>query len=177
MKKRLTVLLTTMLMLCSCVCPLFVFAVDTDAPEFDIENGVLVRYNGADSDVEIPDGVTEIGREAFHFCDSLKSVVIPQSVTSIGRESFSWCKSLESAVIGANKIGNVAFERCPKLKSVTFSESVKKIGDGIFSECPELCEITFLGTMKEWNAVKKGKDWCKDSQVKTVKCTDGDAKI
>lgn len=127
--------------------------------------------------VEIPDGVTEIGREAFHFCDSLKSVVIPQSVTSIGRESFSWCKSLESAVIGANKIGNVAFERCPKLKSVTFSESVKKIGDGIFSGCPELCEITFLGTMKEWNAVKKGKDWCKDSQVRTVKCTDGEVSL
>jgi len=141
-----------------------------------IDYGAFERCSGLES-VEIPDGVTEIGREAFHFCDSLKSVVIPQSVTSIGRESFSWCKSLESAVIGANKIGNVAFERCPKLKSVTFSESVKKIGDGIFSGCPELCEITFLGTMKEWNAVKKGKDWNKDSQVKTVKCTDGDAKI
>ena len=59
MKKRLTVLLTTMLMLCSCVCPLFVFAVDTDAPEFDIENGVLVRYNGADSDVTVEKGIAQ----------------------------------------------------------------------------------------------------------------------
>ena len=78
MKKRLTVLLTTMLMLCSCVCPLFVFAVDTDAPEFDIENGVLVRYNGADSDVEIPDGVTAIGEYAF-YDKKVQRVSLPDS--------------------------------------------------------------------------------------------------
>ena len=66
MKKLLTALFTTMLMLCSCMCPLFVFAVDTSDPEFDIKNGVLIKYYGTDSNVNVPDGVTEIGAYAFY---------------------------------------------------------------------------------------------------------------
>ncbi|HRR75493.1 MAG TPA: leucine-rich repeat protein [Ruminococcus sp.] len=157
MKKRLTVLLTTMLMLCSCVCPLFVFAVDTDAPEFDIENGVLVRYNGADSDVEIPDGVTAIGEYAF-YDKKVQRVSLPDSVTKIGDSAFS-----RSTLTGINfpeglqSIGNGAFQNTwiteanipygvteipsavffnSRLTKVTIPDTVTQIGESAFGNTP-----------------------------------------
>ena len=41
---------------------------------FVINNGVLEKYVGTGGDVVIPDGVEEIGEEAFANCDSLKIV-------------------------------------------------------------------------------------------------------
>ena len=45
--------------------------------DFVIEHGVLTKYEGAGGGVVIPEGVTEIGRNAFYRCMSLKSVTIP----------------------------------------------------------------------------------------------------
>ena len=49
--------------------------------QFEIKDGVAI----------IPDGTTEIEREAFYKCPSLTSVTIPDSVTSIGRSAFYGC--------------------------------------------------------------------------------------
>ena len=157
MKKRLTVLLTTMLMLCSCVCPLFVFAVDTDAPEFDIENGVLVRYNGADSDVEIPDGVTAIGEYAF-YDKKVQRVSLPDSVTKIGDSAFSRSTLTDiNFPEGLQSIGNGAFQNTwiteanipygvteipsavffnSRLTKVTIPDTVTQIGESTFGNTP-----------------------------------------
>lgn len=157
MKKRLTVLLTTMLMLCSCVCPLFVFAVDTDAPEFDIENGVLVRYNGADSDVEIPDGVTAIGEYAF-YDKKVQRVSLPDSVTKIGDSAFSRSTLTDiNFPEGLQSIGNGAFQNTwiteanipygvteipsavffnSRLTKVTIPDTVTQIGESAFGNTP-----------------------------------------
>lgn len=157
MKKRLTVLLTTMLMLCSCVCPLFVFAVDTDAPEFDIENGVLIRYNGADSDVEIPDGVTAIGEYAF-YDKKVQRVSLPDSVTKIGDSAFSRSTLTDiNFPEGLQSIGNGAFQNTwiteanipygvaeipsavffnSRLTKVTIPDTVTQIGESAFGNTP-----------------------------------------
>ena len=56
--------------------------------DFEIENGVLVKYTGAGGDVVIPDGVTSIGDWAFSRCEGLTSVTMPDSVTSIEDHAF-----------------------------------------------------------------------------------------
>ena len=66
--------------------------------DFEIENGVLVKYTGAGGDVVIPDGVTSIGDSAFDRCRSLTSIIIPNSVTSIGNGAFSGCQNIKIAV-------------------------------------------------------------------------------
>ena len=49
--------------------------------DFVIENGVLIKYTGDDTDVVVPEGVTIIGNNSFEFCE-LTSVVIPDGVTA-----------------------------------------------------------------------------------------------
>lgn len=56
--------------------------------DFVIENGILKKYNGIESDIVIPDGVTEIGEAAFIEHPNLKSVTFPKSLERIGRCAF-----------------------------------------------------------------------------------------
>ncbi len=113
-------------------------------PDFDIENGVLKKYNGNGGDVVIPDSVTSIGNWAFYGCSSLTSVTIPDSVTSIGSNAFYGCSSLTSITIpdSVTSIEFSAFSECGSLTSVTIGNSVTSIGDWAFKGCSSLTSIT-----------------------------------
>ena len=56
--------------------------------DFVIEDGVLVKYEGHDANVVIPDSVTSLGESCFFFCSSLESITIPSLVTSLGECCF-----------------------------------------------------------------------------------------
>lgn len=62
--------------------------------DFEIENGVLKRYEGSASSVVIPDSVTSIGDRAFYRCSGLTDITIPDSVMSIGWDAFGNCMGL-----------------------------------------------------------------------------------
>ncbi len=90
---------------------------DSDS-DFEIdEKGVLTDYNGNDSDVVIPDGVTAIESYAFAGCDTITSVIIPKSVKKIKGFAFHGCKRLTSVLIPGNviSIGERAFGECHNL--------------------------------------------------------------
>lgn len=112
--------------------------------DFVIENGVLEKYNGTDTEVIIPSSVTSIGRNAFYYRTSLTSITIPDSVTSIGICAFSACSALTSITIpdSVRTVGVSAFSKCTALVSVTLGSSVKSIGDSVFAECTALTNIT-----------------------------------
>ena len=111
--------------------------------DFEIKNGVLVKYHGNDKQVIIPYSVTSIGEGAFSWCTSLKNIVIPSSVTSIGEWAFSWCESLTSIEISSSvtSIGDSAFNWCTSLKSIEISSSVTSIGEWAFNWCTSLKSI------------------------------------
>ena len=48
-----------------------------DAADYEIINGIFVKYNGPGGDVVIPEGVTVIGEESFYHRFSLTGVTIP----------------------------------------------------------------------------------------------------
>ena len=102
--------------------------------DFEIINGILVKYKGAGGDVVIPGTVTVIGEKAFYECRSLTSVIIPNSVTSIGDHAFYYCSGLTGVTIpnSVTSIGEYAFSGCSGLTSVTIPNSVTSIGYSAF---------------------------------------------
>ena len=112
--------------------------------DFQIKDGVLIKYTGTGKKAVLPDGVTSIGGYAFYDCKSLTSITIPDSVTKIGDCAFRYCTSLTSITIpnSVTSIGKYAFDDCKSLTSITIPDSVTKIGDRAFMDCTSLISIT-----------------------------------
>ena len=111
--------------------------------KFLIEDGILKRYSGADSQVVIPDGVTEICSGVFRNCQRMISVTIPDSVVRIGKEAFESCECLRSVVIpdSVKEIGTDAFKFCESLTSVILSGSLRELAEGTFCFCSGLLSV------------------------------------
>ena len=60
-------------------------------------------------EVELSEGLLEIGVEAFHDCIGLKRITIPSTVTIMGIHAFMWCDKLEEVELceGLQTIGKV----------------------------------------------------------------------
>ena len=46
--------------------------------DFEIENGILIKYWGYEEYVTVPDDVIRIGADAFRGCDTIKNVICDQ---------------------------------------------------------------------------------------------------
>lgn len=134
---------------------------------FDIEKGILKKYSGKKTHVEIPDGVEVIGNSAFSYNEDLISVTIPDSVTEIQDMAFAYCSNLTSINIpdSVTEIGYRAFYGCLGLglfiigdefysyagEDVDFSvpEGVRVIKENAFEGCYILNSITLSDTVTE----------------------------
>ena len=154
MKKRIFSIELSLCMVLALM-PMTAFAETTTDGNFEYSvseetNEVTItKYIGSGGAVEIPekiDGktVTVIGKFAFSYCTSIKSVTIPEGVTSIELDAFGNCTSLESVTIldGVTSIGGAAFYNCTSLESVTIPDSVTSIGAEAFYNCTNLKNVT-----------------------------------
>ena len=122
--------------------------------DFEIINGVLVRYTGDGGVVTIPDGVTAIAKGVFRGCDILTGIKIPDSVKTIAEEAFKNCYNLTSVTIryGVTSIGQEAFYGCDSLTELTIPDSVGLIDKYAFTGCANLGTIKLpdsLGILSE----------------------------
>lgn len=99
--------------------------------QFTITDGVLEKYSGQDTTVEVPYGVTVIGKDAFSSNQLLERIILPSTVKAIRREAFSCCENLVEAILneGLEVIGFSAFECCDLL-SMTLPDSVVQLEEG-----------------------------------------------
>ncbi len=116
--------------------------------EFDAETGTIIKYIGSATEVEIPSSingvtVTEIGANAFFFCEEVTKVVVPDTVTTLGPFSFCGCKKLVEIDVpdSVQYIGTWAFVYCSKLKTINIPDGIKKIEDLTFMFCNALNSI------------------------------------
>ncbi len=104
---------------------------------------ILLSYIGIETELVLPNYITQINHYAFYKCASLTSVVIGDNVETIGDYAFSDCSSLTSVVIpdSVTTIGDRAFYNCYNLTSVEIGDSVTTIGDHAFRYCYKLVEV------------------------------------
>ena len=124
--------------------------------------------------VQIENGVTSIGYDAFFNCISLTSVTISASVNDIYSGAFGFCSSLTDVTIpaGVTSIDSYVFECCSSLTSVTIPASVTSIDYYAFYGCNNLTSIFFSGTISQWTEVEIGSDNV-PVRVAEVTCNDG----
>ena len=96
-------------------------------------DGVLIRYQGSQTDAVVPDSVSRIAPHAFS-SSKTKSVIIPSSVYSIDAYAFADCVGLETISFsdGLVTIGDGAFRGCKSLKELNTPASLSYIGQGAF---------------------------------------------
>ncbi len=140
---------------------------------FEIFGDELIKYEGNDKIVVIPDditsirdfafngneqiervmlpeGLTSIGGFAFYECSNLRDVMIPDTVSYIGQGAFAWCASIESMVLPdtITSIANSLFFRCSNLREITLPSHITSVGHSAFSRCTSLKEINLPDTVK-----------------------------
>lgn len=109
----------------------------------DIENLLILSKDGKTVygvkdktvvQIAIPNGVTDIGWNAFRCCTSLESVDIPNSVTTIGLKAFEGCTSLKNIAIpnSVTYIGHCAFNGCTSLERIVIANSLVSIESEAF---------------------------------------------
>ena len=83
---------------------------------FEIEKNTLMRYHGQDALVTVPDGVTQVGRDAFERCGRLERVYLPDSVTELARGAFRECAELRAVSLPGSlrNAAGEAFAGCGK---------------------------------------------------------------
>jgi BspA type Leucine rich repeat region (6 copies) len=116
-----------------------------DGVLFNKDQTVLIECPaGKGGSYSIPDGVINVGVDAFEYCGYLTNVAFPDSVANIGDGAFYRCAKLTSPTLSSNltSIGNWAFQYCGGLTTITIPDSVTNIGISAFSYCFNLTEIT-----------------------------------
>lgn len=108
----------------------------TAAPWYSVRDSITT--------IDLPQGQTSIGTNAFRLCKNIKHISITDSVTLIGDYAFASCYQLSSVAIGkrVTTLGKYAFAYCDALKHITIPDSVTTINDNAFCSGVSLLTVT-----------------------------------
>lgn len=87
--------------------------ISVDGNNYKVTHIGAYAFSGSDiSAITLPEGIVEIGYEAFRQCYNLKSITIPASVLNIGNKAFLFCFNLSALTFKSQTkpiIGDYAF--------------------------------------------------------------------
>lgn len=115
---------------------------------FDRKNGVAVVCCVNAISVSLPEGICEIGKHCFAYCQYLSTICFPASLQTIGKEAFLFCrqsKSLDFSNTSLSEVSENAFCGCVNLAGVKFPASLEDIGKNAFYWCNALRSVTYNG--------------------------------
>ncbi len=118
------------------------FNPDNYRDEEDDEQSLLPLFES----VEIDDGITYIGENAFIDCSTIKWVRTPSTLQTIGGYAFWGCTSMEYAFLneGLKTIGESAFFNCTSLTTMVIPSTVNDIQAQAFAQCTGVTDVYFL---------------------------------
>lgn len=88
--------------------------------------------------VVLPEGMEEIGRYGFFWCESLITVGLPKSLLRIADDAFQNCTYLENIELPEGLTYFGGFSGCRSIKSIRIPASVTEISLGAFDRCDSL---------------------------------------
>ena len=100
-------------------------------------------------DVTLPDSLTEIGDSAFQYCTGLTKVTVPDSVHAFGWAAFGDCTGLTEIDIPVTAFedNSAVFRGCSGIRHITVPEGVTALGNDFFSGWTGLSQITLPDTL------------------------------
>ena len=102
--------------------------------------------------LQLSNGITSLGTNAFMDLMFVSEVTIPASVKTIHKRAFENCRSLTNVTFAAysqlNTIDHWAFYECINLQSINIPEGVTTIGNGAFYGCAYLDSLTLPSTLE-----------------------------
>ena len=118
--------------------------------------GISLRKcpTGKAGSIVIPNGVTEIYKYAFDYCQKITDITIPGTTTVIGQKAFCDCISLTNVTLseGIVELGEDSFKECTALTGVTIPDSVTKI-DEAFYGCTNI-QATYKGKIYDYEHIE-----------------------
>ena len=114
-------------------------------PEGVTEIGRQAFYGSKLGIITLPEGLASIGEEAFAAAN-LKELVLPNSLQSLGRRAFAGGRFTELVLPPAlTTLPEGVFTGNNQLKDVTFPAGIQAIGGGAFRDCGALDYLVFEG--------------------------------
>ena len=132
----------------------------------------VCSYRETAFEIVLPDGLIQIGEEAFLNSSGLMNTVdIPSSVLEISEEAFVNCTSITSVILheGLLSIGESAFFHCESLKEIRLPRSITYLGGSFFGGSGK--EVYYDGTIEEFTQLIEP---FKFAWYTLIHCNDGD---
>lgn len=109
-----------------------------DYLDLEVVDGKLRKYNGKKSELALPEGIKEIGEDAFANDSCVKKLILPDSVQTIAAGAFEEASIKEIAISPNSKllcIGAHAFMNS-QLTSIYIPASLTTLSEQAFFGCP-----------------------------------------
>ncbi len=147
--------------------------------------GGLAFEGTALENLTIPASVTSIAADAFAYCSSsLQSITVDADNPNYYSDGNCLIELVsQTLIVGCVNsqipqdiriIADSAFYNCTGMTGIEIPNSVQEFGWGAFRNCKGLVRIVYRGTMAQWEAISKGKNWDQGTGDYTVYCYDGE---
>lgn len=102
-------------------------------------------------EIDLPNGITSIPKQAFAGCSGLENIKLPENLTEVGQEAFIWTLSLKSINLPTTlkKIMNYGFAMSG-LETLVLPEGLTTLGTYTFTYASSLKEVSLPSTITSW---------------------------